>query len=257
MNLSFKILISSLAILFALNSLLLASPDPEAATNKPFPRLAEISFEYDRSVNAFDNQPSIQANFLKSALVPGWGELSVGNKSGYAFLAMEVLLWSGRFYFLEEVKLREEESYIYALNYAGILPGGHDANYMHLLTRYNSSGFETGGYNEMVLRRAQILYPDDRDAQNQYLLDNAILDEDLFWSWESREHRRQYSIMRKNADHNRDYAKAMIGAIVANHIISAINSVRVTSAKRRQNLQIGIDYDRKRLTPLLSAEYRF
>ncbi|MBW6515887.1 MAG: hypothetical protein K0B81_04625 [Candidatus Cloacimonetes bacterium] len=215
------------------------------------------SMEYDQ-IEISSSEKSVFQSFLKSAVVPGWGELSLGNKSGYVFLASELLLWSGRLYFLEEVKLREEEAYVYAMKYAGLQPGKYSNDYFDLLSRYNSSGFETGGYNEMVLIRAQTLYPDDTEAQNQYILDNAILDQSLYWDWETRENRRQYSIMRKNADHNRDYAKAVIGVIVANHVISAINAVRVTSnINRRNRIQVGLDFDRKDMIPLIKASYRF
>ena len=221
-----------------------------------FPQIS-TDFTYQEASTA-SNEIPIMKSFLKSAIIPGWGELSVGNKSGYFFLASEILMWGSRLYFLEEVNLREEESYLYALQHGGLQPGKHDRAYLELLTRYNSSGFEPGGYNEMILKRAQSLYPNDQEAQNQYLLNNAILDESLFWSWDSREDRRQYSIMRKNADHNRDYAKTVIGVIVANHVISAINAARVTSIKnRRSRIQFGFDYDRKHLAPIVRAEISF
>jgi hypothetical protein len=195
--------------------------------------------------------------FLKSALIPGWGELSMSNKSGYAFLAMELLLWSSHFFFLSEVKLREEEAYIYALQNAGINPGNRDEEYLVLLGKYNSSGFEPGGYNEMVYRRAKSLFSDPYE-QDQYIAENAISEESLFWNWESREHRRDYSIMRKNADHNRDYAKAVVGAIVANHLISMINSVRIGVTRRRaERVNFGVKFDRERETPLLQTEISF
>ena len=197
-------------------------------------------------------------SLVKSAVIPGWGELSMGNKSGYLFLASEVLLWSSRFYFLEEVKLREEESYVYALQNAELRPGKYDKEFMELLTRYNSSGFDPGGYNEMVLIRAQTLYPNDATAQNQYILENAILDQSLFWSWGAREERRQYSIMRKNADHNRDYAKAVLGVIVANHVISAINAVRITAIRNRESrIKVGFDFDRRYNALVFNTEVRF
>jgi len=251
MNSSFKIVVS--VILLSLVSMYMLAADSFSES-----LAAQTESELLEESGLTDSQPAVFPSILKSALIPGWGELSMRNNSGYIFLLSEILLWSGRFYFLEEVKLREEESYMYALQYGGLQPGQYDDDFLYLLTKYNSSSFEAGGYNEMILQRARSLFPDDPAAQNQYIQDNAILDEALFWSWETREDRRQYSIMRKNADHNRDYAKAVIGVIVANHIVSVINSARIAAAQRREHrLQIGFDYDHKSLTPLLKAEYNF
>ncbi len=251
MNSSFKIIVS--LILLSSVSISLIAAD---SYNESFAAQTGSDLPQEPTVTA--SQPSVFPTIMKSAIIPGWGELSMGNSSGYIFLLSEILLWSGRYYFLEEVKLREEESYVYALQYAGLQSGDYDAEFLHLLTKYNSSGFEAGGYNEMILQRARSLYPDDPAAQNQYIHDNAILDESLFWSWETREDRRLYSIMRKNADHNRDYAKAVVGVIVANHIVSVINSARIATAQRReQRLQIGFDYDHRSFTPLLKAAYSF
>ena len=196
-------------------------------------------------------------SFSKSALVPGWGELSQSSSSGYAFLTLEILLWAGRFYFVEEVNLREKEAYNFAVSFAGLRPGNYSKEFLHLLTRYNHSGFGPGGYNENVVRQAQSLF-DDPTEQNVYIVNNAIMDDGLSWSWDSRDMRRRYSIMRKNADHNRDYVKAVTGVIVANHIISAINAARLTSRNNRLNqLSFNFKFDQKAINPILNAEFRF
>ncbi|MBN1948921.1 MAG: hypothetical protein JW784_04185, partial [Candidatus Cloacimonetes bacterium] len=39
------------------------------------------------------SSPTPPSLLLRSALVPGWGELAQGDQSGYALLAMEILLW--------------------------------------------------------------------------------------------------------------------------------------------------------------------
>lgn len=241
MNSIFKVLLFTL-ILIVFNPLAI-SADP----------LLDVDFSNETE----DKGSSPFPVFLKSAVLPGWGELSMENKSGYLFLGLEVLLWCSRYYFREEVRLREEESYIYALQNAGLNPGKYDRDFLYLLTRYNSSGFEPGGYNEMVLQRAKAL-SDDPVEQQQYIQENAIFDENLFWSWESREHRRLYSIMRKNADHNRDYVKAVVGILIANRITSAINSVRIHSLRRHQErIKLSVDFDKTMRTPLLHAEFQF
>jgi len=199
-----------------------------------------------------------QAALIKSAIVPGWGELSVGNKSGYVFLLSELLFWSGRFYFLEESRVLKKEAYLFALKHSGISPDKYDQAVIELISKYNSSGFQPGGYNESILRQAKTLYPDDLDKQDQYLKDNMIFEESLFWEWESKDHKRRYNIIRKNSNHNTDYAKAVMGAIVANHLLSALNAARVTSLNNKKNgLEFSIDLEKERLQPILTATYRF
>ncbi len=209
---------------------------------------ADVRLDNDLSLRKLttdiQNSPSTQPQhaFIKSAIIPGWGEISSGSNAGYVFLGVELLLWGSRFYFGDQVDLHEKDAYMFALQNAGLKPGDYEAVFMQRISRYNSSGFDPGGYNEHILRRAQNLYPDDQVAQNQYILENAILDDDLAWNWGSRDQRRRYSIKLKNADHNRDYIKFVTGAIVANHIISAINSFRIANRIRSDlNLELGLD----------------
>jgi hypothetical protein len=242
MNSNFKLLIIVLIISY------LILPGIASASEK-------ISFDEQFGYDHIQSRSNPMLSFAKSAIIPGWGEIGQGSNSGYAFLAAEFLLWAGRFYFAEEVNLREREAYVYALQNAGLQPGNYSDEHLYILTRYNHSGFGAGGYNEFIYRQAQAMDPDERE---QYILDNAIFDDSLSWSWGSREQRRQYSIMRKNADHNRDYIKGVTGVIVANHIISAINAARITARNNRlQQLHFSIDYDHKRSLPLVNAEYRF
>ncbi len=198
---------------------------------------------------------SVLLNAFKSLLIPGWGELSVGSPGGYAFLGADIMLWASRFYCGEEVKLHEKDALNYAFQYAGVNAGKHSDDYLYLLGRYNSSGFEPGGYNETIVKRANNLYPNDSAARNQYINDNAIFDDNLYWEWESREARRQYSIKRKNADHNRDYIKAITGIIVANRIISVFNAVRATRKSNR--IEVELNFEPNEKTTMMNIEYKF
>jgi hypothetical protein len=203
------------------------------------------------SVSLNSKEIAPRTAFLKSALIPGWGELSQGNNSGYFMLAAEFLLWSSIFYFNEEEDLLLKESFNYAVKYAHIDPNADfDDEYLYHLTRYNSSGFNTGGYNSYIIAQAESI--EDPEERLEFI-ENNIYPEDLFWEWDNEEHRRQYGIKRKDSTHFTDYAKAVTGAIIANHIISAINSIRI-SKKNKIDLKVSFNSE---LDPQLLINYKF
>ncbi|NQT65802.1 MAG: hypothetical protein HQ554_06450 [FCB group bacterium] len=191
---------------------------------------------------------------LRSALVPGWGELTAGNKTGLVFLASEVILLSSRFYFLEEAELKDKASFNYAVKYAHIDPTIDitDEYYYHL-SRYMSSGFDIGGYNAYIVEIAKTRFPDDPQAQTQYIEDNSYSDDD-YWGWDDEDRKKDYSILRKRITQYGDYAKAITGAVIANHIISALNAFRVSSRLKNLNAQIQFDSN---MNPIFTLQYNF
>jgi len=197
---------------------------------------------------------NIKTHMLRSALIPGWGELAADNKTGFVFLTTEIVLISSRFYFLEEADLKEKASYNYAVKYAHIDPDIDitDEHYYHM-SRYESSGFDTGGYNAYIVEIAKARFLDDPDAQTQYIENNTYTN-DEFWEWDNEDEQRKYSTLRKNITHYGDYAKAVTGAIIANHIISALNAFRASS--RLKNLNAHIQFDNT-MNPIFTLQYKF
>lgn len=197
---------------------------------------------------------NIRKHMLRSALIPGWGEISAGNKSGYAFLASEVILLSSRFYFVIEADLKAKASYNFAVKYAHIDPelDLSDDQYYHM-TRYTSSDFNTGGYNANIVEIAKSLYPDDLQAQTQYIEENSYSD-DEYWDWDDEFKQKEYSILRKRITQYGDYVKAITGVIIANHIFSAINAFRVGSRLKNVNAQVELNSN---LGPMLILQYKF
>ena len=197
---------------------------------------------------------SIRKHMFRSALVPGWGELSAGNRSGYIFLASEILLLSSRFYFVEEADLKAKASYNFAVKYAHIDPeiDLSDDHYYHM-TRYLSSGFETGGYNANIVEIAKAIYPDDLQAQTQYIEENAY-SEDEYWGWDDKFKQKDYSILRKRITQYGDYVKAITGAVIANHIFSALNAFRASSRLKNLNAQVIFDNN---MNPVFTLQYKF
>ena len=192
--------------------------------------------------------------FFRSLLIPGWGELSQRNYSGYVFLTSELLMWFSRYYYLEEADLKEKASFNYAVKFANIDPNQDYSNeYFSHLKKYDSSGYETGGYNAHIVELAKNLYPDDLEAQTEYINANAYSDE-YFWQWDDDAKQHEYAILRKRIIQYNDYAKTLVGAILVNHLISAINSMRINSKLKR--LRAGIEFN-SNMNPIISLKYKF
>ena len=201
-------------------------------------------------IYAEDFNPRIA--LLKSAILPGWGEISLGDKTGYIFLTTEFIFWSSKIYFNEEEKLKEKEAYNYALKYAHIDPhNNYDETYYYNISRFTSSGFEPGGYNAYVVQQAENI--EDPILKQEYIQNNIYSDE-YYWNWDNKDKMHEYGVKRKDASHFADYAKTIGGAIIANHIFSAINSLRVSSKLKKMNLSIYFD---RNMNPNLICSYKF
>ena len=200
------------------------------------------------------NAQNTKLALLKSAILPGWGELSNNHKSGYIFLSTEVAFWLSRYYFLNESDLYEQSSYEYAIKHAHIESSlDFDDVFYDNLKRYLSSGYDAGGYNANIVFEAKNTYPHDVQAQQDYILENSY-DESHYWYWDSKDHRDDYKILRKRITEYKDYAKAMTGFIIVNHIVSAFNSTRISSKLKHINVNVGLN---NTLSPMITCNYRF
>lgn len=191
----------------------------------------------------FAQAPMMRA--LRSAVVPGWGELSMGNKSGYVFLAAEVALWSSMFYFRNESDLLIRKSHQHAFNNANLRSSANiDDHIWFLMSRHNSSGFDVGGYNYSILMQAMEDFPYNPDQRDEFIRENMLDDNVIYWNWETRENRRLYQHMIRDSGHFDDYAKAVSGVIIANHVISFLNTLRVANRANTRDINFFTAVDR-------------
>ncbi|MDD2651127.1 MAG: hypothetical protein PHF36_08355 [Candidatus Cloacimonetes bacterium] len=190
-------------------------------------------------------------SFVKSAILPGWGELSQRHNSAYFFFTSELSLLFAYKYYDMRSENKISESLLFAYNRANMSIKLDNEDLRVIVGRYNSSGFESGGYNESIVNKAMSLYPNDTEAQTNYI-NNNILDESIYWAWQSTAEQNKYRIMRKNSAEYKDITKALTGAVIANHIASAFNAARVT--KNSGDLYISISAD---LKPMLNYMIKF
>lgn len=189
---------------------------------------------------------------LKSAILPGWGQISIDRSYGYGMITSEVLFWSAYFYNINEQQLKDRQSYEYALKFAHINPGEYSDQYYRYLSKYDTSGFSAGGFNAMVRSTALSLYPDDLTAQQAYIEENAIPDA-MAWQWDDFTLRRKYSTMRRDILELKDQAQIITGLLIANHIISSIDMLRLK--KHWKNVHPSFQFYRN--TPVLNLQVDF
>lgn len=177
--------------------------------------------------------------FLKSLAVPGLSQVINGRAYGYGMMAAEVGIISGMFYINNERNLKARESYEFAIKNAHINPGTYSDQYFRNLSRFNSSGFEAGGYNARIRQTAMDLYPNDPVAQQQYIDTNAYGD-DMAWNWDSPTLRGEYSKIRIKTQDLRDYGKIAVGVLILNHLVSGIDVLRYFSETTRSQVYFDI-----------------
>ncbi|HPH94061.1 MAG TPA: hypothetical protein PKU76_04055 [Candidatus Cloacimonas sp.] len=189
---------------------------------------------------------------LKSFVVPGWSQISSERNYGYAMLTAEAVIIGSIYYFHSESKVLEQECYEYAIKFAHLHPNGYNDDFFKHLARYESSGFDAGGYNNWVRQTAIDLYPDNPEMQQQYINDNAY-GNDKYWYWDSSNHRSEYNKIRNRSMDYDNYALVAGGIIILNHLVSTIDVLRWTAPGNKANLSFNLQ-DK---TPILQLNYHW
>ncbi len=162
------------------------------------------------------------AAFLKSLLIPGWGQYTQGRKRfAMVYFVGEVLLISGIIIERTYAKWLEDDYRQFAAQHAGVLGDKQHQFYVDI-----GNWMDTHSFNEKRLR--------DR----QY--DNLYLDPRSQWSWDSDQNRREFKATRLASDHAGQRAMLMIGGLLINHMISGIEASRIPKESRKITLGTNI-----------------
>lgn len=166
---------------------------------------------------------SVTKAFFLSLLLPGTGEAYIG-ETGYTkvFLSIELIGWGLFVANRINVHKREEDYKNYAAEHAGLSGQDRSDQYWIDIGKYDNIYL----YNEQRRRDRDIeaLYPEDISYQ---------------WQWDNYANRLYYDgyrIETRQIDENKIY---IIGGIILNHVISAINAMRVARAHNREIEQLG------------------
>ena len=174
-----------------------------------------------------DNQKPLISPVVKSLVLPGWGEYSLGNQiRGRIFVLSETTLFLAILgsHFIS--KRQETEYRAYAAEHAGISPVGKDRQFWVDIGNYSS----LLAFNEEHLRWRDFnaLY-EDNDTWT--------------WSWDSNDNRERFENMRIASDSWMLRSSFFIGGVVLNHIVSAIDALYLSKISNIKETVVFANYD--------------
>ena len=163
-------------------------------------------------------QKSVGLAFLMSLALPGAGELYLGRKGqAVGFLTSEILLWAGLTVNSLYFDHLESESHTFAVQHARVNTTGKDKQFWIDIGKYNS----VFDFNEQRRR--------DRYFDAIYVNEQSD-----FWFWDNKENRLRYDGNRLRANEISGQDVYFYASIVVNHLVSAINSLRIARKHNRQ-----------------------
>ncbi len=172
---------------------------------------------------------------LYSLILPGAGQYYSGNVfKTKLYAGIESGLWISFYGFRKFGKMKSEASRGWAVLHAGASPYNDDDRYWTKLTYYDNrdsnepDGF---GYNQMIRvidRDEALIFPETPD---------------YYWNWDSRQSREHYRKLRNQSKTAYRRADLVIGGVIVNHLVSAIDAF-ISAGKFNRRLGFsGIDLD--------------
>lgn len=146
-----------------------------------------------------------------SAVLPGAGQYFNGNhQKAYIFAGAEVAVWTAYFVFDSQADKRMSTSREYGLIYAGV-SGEHSSDFWQNVGRYMSSE----EYYDALAREARALEED---------IPPPLTGDDT-WLWVNNDRRREYLMVRADANRAYDRRDFTILFAVVNRAISVVDAV--------------------------------
>ncbi len=152
---------------------------------------------------------------LRSLILPGWGQASLGASPRTSWV-VETVLGLGTFLSWREGLRAEDRARMFALRNARP-EGGITERFFDL-----AEGYETfEAYRNDLYRQARDLYPGDPEAQTAYV--NARLP-GFRWAWPDRSTWFAYADLRGVARTWGNRTRVLVGLLVAHHVVSALDA---------------------------------
>ncbi len=161
--------------------------------------------------SVFQEKPALKSRgraFLKSLLLPGWGQhYAESKKSMRLFILTEALTVGSYFGFSTWSHWLEDDYRAFAVTHAGINLDGKGDSYF----------VDIGNFNNLVVyNQAQLR---DRDLVDVYRDTKAFN-----WQWDNNQNREKFEDLRIRSDRAANNSEFALAAIVLNHLVSAIHS---------------------------------
>ncbi len=150
---------------------------------------------------------SIGGAFLRSAVIPGWGQRATGSHAAARnFFVAEAGLWLGMISFNVHGNWLEDDYRLLASEHAEVDTRDKSAKYYVDIGNF----VNIEEYNQSRLQR--------RDVAALY--DPAT----HYWQWDSEPNRNRFAELRLRSDRAFSRSELFVAAILANHIISGIHA---------------------------------
>lgn len=189
----------------------------------------EINYFQEASEKPARKSPS--RAFFSSLILPGTGEAYVGEETqSKVFLGIEIVAWGLVIANMINVNMRQDDYRNFAVQHALVERAGKSDQYWIDIGKFDTV-FE---YNEQRIRERDIeaLYPENRFWE---------------WRWDNRENRFFYDSKRIETREIEQKRLYFFGAIALNHLVSAINALRLANSYNRKldelSLKFNIDYN--------------
>ncbi len=156
---------------------------------------------------------------LYSLILPGAGQWSRGyrNRAKF-FMGTEFLLWAGFIGSHLYSNVLQNNYQSYAAIHAGVATSDKDDQYWIDI----GSAENIYNFNEQTLR--------NRDIQSYYPETGSN-----YWQWDSADNRRYYNSLRVKEHDWERRATFMVGTLILNRVISAIDVVRIISKEKKMH----------------------
>ena len=165
-------------------------------------------------------QPANRSALMKSALLPGWGQLSLGHSTrGYVFMGLEATTWLGAGLSWLKSSWNRDDYVSLAMAEAGIDADGRGSQFLDDLADFSSSD----EYNDYIRSLARYYYPDDPEAQREYFENHARYGSDG-WDWSSASARERFYDRLKDSRNWSRRAIYIAGFALVNRAVSAIDA---------------------------------
>ena len=179
----------------------------------------DISYLAD-STTTSSFTPSRGSAFIRSFLIPGWGQKYIGAKtSARTFFTAELALWTSFVVFQLRGHWLEDDYRLYGETHAGLEAGGKADQYFVDVGNFNN----IDDYNNAKLR--------NRDVAGLY--DRQI----YFWQWNNEANRLRYDDIRVRSESAYSNAGFVIAGVLANHVISGIHAAYLAGRRERKQPQ--------------------
>lgn len=234
---------SFIALLFV-TSVTFAQTNSQSSLILKNTMIENLKNKSDNSISSERTKKNTGLAIIYSLLLPGMGELyAEGYSSGKYFTIAEGTLW-GVFAGMNTYANWQRDRYkAYAVTNAGITNNGKNADFYAIIADYNS----VNQYND-----AQAL---NREFNKMYNVETH------YWSWPSTQQRRTYRGMWSSSEQSFNDIRFVVGALILNRVVSAINAVRLVSAYNKNvnadlswNVSVGLS---NRINLPTSLEFNF